>query len=42
MAKSKIPEVELWTARHRIVGRVHIASEEGYLGRLSNLLNQQV
>jgi len=40
-AKSKAAEVEVWTAQHRIVGKVHIPTEEGYRGRLSDLLNQQ-
>jgi hypothetical protein len=39
-AKSKAAEVEVWTAQHRIVGKVHIPTEEGYRGRLSDLLNQ--
>ena len=39
-AKSKIAEVEVWTEQHRIVGKVHITTKEGYRGRLSDLLNQ--
>ena len=33
-------QVEIWTQRYRIIGKVHVPSG-GYKGRLSDLLNKQ-